>query len=86
MPMKRKRDKRGATKEFLKVLNATPLRKPKDQFKINDLVIHVNHGKGKVIALSEDTSSIIVEFDKEPEGWDKILEVSVACLSKEEIK
>lgn len=86
MPMRRKRDKRGATKEFLKALNAMPLRNTEEQFKINDIVIHVNHGNGKVIALSEDPSSIIVEFDKEPEGWDKILEVSVACLSKEEIK
>jgi hypothetical protein len=51
-------------------------------FKVGDLVTHINHGNGKIIADSGDPSSTIVEFDKVPEGWDKILEVSIACLKK----
>jgi hypothetical protein len=70
---------KDASKSFLKALNAMPL---VHRFKVGDLVTHRNHGNGKVIADSGDPSSTIVEFDEMPEGWDKILEVSIDCLKK----
>lgn len=51
-----------------------------NKFKVGDLVTHVNWGNGKIVAFTEDPTSIEVEFDKTPEGWDKVLEVSIACL------
>ncbi|MFA5037342.1 MAG: hypothetical protein WC479_09235 [Candidatus Izemoplasmatales bacterium] len=74
-----KTPRKGTTKGFLKALNTIPLSKP---LKIGDLVTHINHGNGKIISDSEDTSSIIVEFDKAPNGWDKVLEVSITCLRR----
>jgi hypothetical protein len=81
-----RKPRKGATKGFLKALNAMPLRKS-EQFHVGDPVTHINHGDGKIIALSEDTTAIIVEFDHEVEGFgDRVLEVSIACLKKKENK
>jgi len=77
-----RKPRKGATKAFLKAINNMTSSKHAMVFKTSDLVTHTNHGDGKVIAISNDSSSIIVEFDKAPDGWDKVLEVSIACLKK----
>jgi hypothetical protein len=57
------------------------------KFRIGDLVTHINWGKGKVVAYSDDVTSINIEFDETPEGWDKTLEVSIDCLKyQQEVK
>jgi hypothetical protein len=73
--------RKGAGKSFLKAINNMVDSKSKDTFKENDLVIHINHGNGRIVAIGDTSSSAIVEFDEEPKGWDKIIEVSTACLT-----
>lgn len=53
------------------------------KFKIGDKVTHKNHGGGVVTASYGNESSVLVKFDKEPEGWGtNEIEVSVALLKK----
>jgi hypothetical protein len=54
------------------------------KFKKGDRVTHINHGLGTVLDTdTDDPTSIIVEFDKEPKMWnDTELEVSITCLKK----
>jgi hypothetical protein len=75
-----RKPRKGASKAFLKALNDMPLI---NRYEINDLVTHVNHGNGKVVALGDTPSSVIVQFDHEVKDWGTdILEVSTACLKK----
>lgn len=49
--------------------------------KIGSRVEHINHGIGTVFSYESGTEDgIFVEFDVQPEGWDKLLCVSVGCL------
>ena len=58
----------------------------KREFKIGDKVTHRSHGAGKIIYFTGDPSSAVVHFDKEPERWGNDLEVSIACLKREDTK
>lgn len=50
-------------------------------FKIGSRVKHTSHGEGIVIAHHAlEYDSVLVDFDIEPEGWDKQLFVSADCL------
>lgn len=74
-----RKPRKGASKAFLKTLNAIPLSKP---FAVGDLVTHITHGNGKIIDFTGDPSSAVVEFDHDLDGWDRILEVSIVCLRR----
>lgn len=47
---------------------------------IGKRVIHVSHGIGTIAYKGEFEDEVLIDFDIEPEGWDKILCVSVGCL------
>lgn len=56
--------------------------KKAEDFRIDQRVMHINHGKGTVFAYTEYSDEIFVDFDVQPEGWDKVLNVSPQCLSE----
>lgn len=55
--------------------------KKAEDFTVGQRVSHFNHGAGTVYAYSDHSDEIFIDFDIQPEGWDKVL-----CVTPQNLK